>query len=108
MEDVLAACGLDGRAACRAQSSVVLVPQDAHPSLGGGIFGQNLPQTVDTAVRRGVVDEDELRVDVALYQKRAGAGGDITFHPVDGDEHRDGGRMLRVCIHILANVANFR
>lgn len=106
--DVGAARGLDRRAPCGAYSPVVRVPQDAYPFPDGGIFGHDFAQTVDAAVGRSIVDEDELRVDIALREQRTGAVGDIALHSVDGNEHREVGHMSRVCFHILANVANFR
>jgi len=106
--DVGAARGLDRRAPCGAYSPVVRVPQDAYPFPDGGIFGHDFAQTIDAAVGRSIVDEDELRVDVALREQRTGAVGDIALHSVDGNEHREVGHMSRVCFHILANVANFR
>ena len=60
--------------------------QDAYPFPDGGIFGHDFAQTVDAAVGRSIVDEDELRVDVALREQRTGAVGDIALHSVDGNE----------------------
>ena len=106
--DVGAARGLDRRAPCGPTPRLRACRRMRTRSPDGGIFGHDFVQTVDAAVGRSIVDEDELRVDIALREQRTGAVGDIALHSVDGNEHREVGHMSRVCFHILANVANFR
>ena len=60
MKQIGAARSLDRRAPCGAYSPVARVPQDAYPFPDGGIFGHDFAQTVDAAVGRSIVDEDEL------------------------------------------------